>query len=72
MHAYSFYDELLHLNPGLQDVNVHYVRSNDFFRSQHEKLVNCGNQFDILAGKVSAHLVQKVESEGIDRPNTRA
>ena len=35
------------------DKNVHYVVSHDFFKTNHEKVVSCGNQFDIVNGKVS-------------------
>ena len=34
------------------DKNVHYIMSRDFFATSHEKLVSCGNQFDILNNKV--------------------
>ncbi|KAK9806438.1 hypothetical protein WJX73_007437 [Symbiochloris irregularis] len=34
------------------DKNVHYVVSHDFFKTSHEKVVSCGNQFDIINGQV--------------------
>lgn len=34
------------------DTHVHYVMSDDFFKTPHEKLVSCGNQFDIISHKV--------------------
>ena len=34
------------------DHNVHYIVSRDFFKTNHEKLVSCGNQFDIVSNKV--------------------
>ena len=36
------------------DKNVHYIMSQDFFKSNHEKIASCGNKFDILAHRVSS------------------
>ncbi|CAD7699528.1 unnamed protein product, partial [Ostreobium quekettii] len=32
--------------------DIQFVRSGDFFQSGHEKVVPCGNQFEILSRKV--------------------
>ncbi len=34
------------------DKNIHFVLSDDFFKSAHKKLVSCGNQFEIVGRKV--------------------
>ena len=39
------------------DRNVHYIVSRDFFKTNHEKLVSCGNQFDIVSKKVLSMLL---------------
>ena len=39
------------LYPGW-DKDIHFVRSDDFFSSQHTKLASCGNQFEVVGNKV--------------------
>ena len=34
------------------DEQIHFIRSDDFFASAHDKLASCGNQFEIAAHKV--------------------
>lgn len=34
------------------DKDMHFVTSQDFFKSAHSKLVSCGNQFEIIGRKV--------------------
>ena len=33
------------------DKDMHFVRSADFFRSAHAKLVSCGNQFELIGAQ---------------------
>jgi hypothetical protein len=33
------------------DKHIHFVSSDDFFKSAHKKLVSCGNQFEIVGHK---------------------
>jgi len=35
------------------DKDIHFVSSQDFFKSAHTKLVSCGNQFEIIGRKVT-------------------
>ena len=42
------------------DRNVHYVMSQNLFQNSHEKLVSCGNQFDILNNKARSHAAPSV------------
>ena len=35
------------------DHDQHFVISHDFFTTQHQKVVSCGNQFEIVGNKVS-------------------
>lgn len=48
------YEDARHIKGPLPnwDKNVHYVMSHDFFNTSHDKVVSCGNQFDIIAGQV--------------------
>ncbi len=41
------------------DPNVHFVASHDFFNSQHDKVVACGNMFEIISHKVFLALPSK-------------
>lgn len=41
------------------DSNVHFVSSHDFFNSQHDKVVACGNMFEIISHKVFLALPSK-------------
>ena len=53
----TLYEDPDHLQgpyPGW-DPNLHFVASHDFFASDHEKIAPCGNQFEILAHKVTVH-----------------
>lgn len=34
--------------------------SQDFFKTNHEKIASCGNKFDIIAHRVSFYSVQRV------------
>ena len=34
------------------DKDIHFVASHDFFKSAHNKLVSCGNQFELIGKKV--------------------
>lgn len=34
------------------DKDMHFVTSQDFFKSAHNKLVSCGNQFEVIGRKV--------------------
>ena len=34
------------------DKDLHFVRSDDLFDTKHQKLVACGNQFEIVAHRV--------------------
>ena len=36
------------------DKDIHFVASHDFFKSAHNKLVSCGNQFELIGKKVRA------------------
>ncbi len=36
------------------DKDMHFVRSADFFRSAHSKLVSCGNQFELIGAQARA------------------
>ena len=51
----TVYEDPKHMKGPLPswDRNVHYIVSRDFFKTNHEKLVSCGNQFDIISNKVS-------------------
>ena len=52
----TVYEDPKHMKGPLPswDRNVHYIVSRDFFKTNHEKLVSCGNQFDIISNKVGA------------------
>ena len=47
---------------------MHYVMSHDFFKSSHEKLASCGNQFDIIAHKVTPALTPARELAALRGP----
>ena len=49
--AYESASHMKGLYPGW-DKDIHYVRSDDFFKSQHTKLASCGNQFEVVGSKV--------------------
>ena len=34
------------------DAQMHFIQSDDFFKSAHDKVASCGNQFEIAAHKV--------------------
>lgn len=42
------------------DQDQHFVMSHDFFVSQHQKVVSCGNQFEIVGDKASSCLAREV------------
>ena len=54
------------------DKNVHYVMSHDFFKSAHEKLASCGNQFDIIARKVIPALTPSGELAALRGPTAHS
>ncbi len=43
------------------DKDIHFVRSDDFF-VKHSKLVACGNQIEVLAGKVIPQSIQHLHA----------
>ena len=49
--VYENREKVKGLYPGWS-ADIHFVRSDDFFVSKHEKIVPCGNQFEILAGNI--------------------
>lgn len=49
--AYESAAHMKGLYPGW-DKDIHFVRSDDFFKSQHTKLASCGNQFEVIGNKV--------------------
>ena len=39
------------------DKDLHFVRSDDLWDSQHTKLVACANQFEVVGQRVSHHVI---------------
>ena len=52
----TVYEDASHMKgpyPGW-DKDLHFVRSDDLWDSQHTKLVACGNQFEVIGQRVSS------------------
>lgn len=47
------------------DKDLHFVRSDDLFQTQHQKLIACGNQFEIVAHRVSRHSASHGSNHGV-------
>lgn len=62
----TVYEDLDHLkqHTGYSwDYNVHFVHSTDLFASPHEKLMRCGNVFQVLGGK-DVYVAKNADCEG--------